>query len=226
MAYLNEVVHLGSGLDAGFANRRTVDAGIGLDFYVVFKDGGTGLLNLVPRTLRLLGEAETIGSNDGSILQDDMIAELTVLTDDGVGVNEEIVSGVYMGVKNDVWEENGIVAEDDMVADNYIGPDVGVGADSGRGCDDGCGVDPRSIDGRRVEELDGLSEGEIWIFNAKCGCSDVWEGAFYQDSRCLSSASERSVFGVGDEGQIAGNRGFKTSYAKDFSSGIAVECCT
>ena len=45
VAYLHQIVDLGPGVDASFADAGAVDAGVGLDFYRVFEDGGAGLLN-------------------------------------------------------------------------------------------------------------------------------------------------------------------------------------
>jgi len=99
------------------------------NFDGVFEDGGAGLDDLVPGVVGLFGEAEAVGSDDGSVLQDDVVAELAVLADDGVGVGEEVVSGADVGVEDDVGEEGGVVAYRDVLADDCVGSDVGVYAD-------------------------------------------------------------------------------------------------
>ena len=48
VADLDEVVDLGAGVDAGFADGGAVDAGVGLDLDVVFKDGAARLQDFVP----------------------------------------------------------------------------------------------------------------------------------------------------------------------------------
>ena len=98
----------------------------------VFEDGGAGLEDLVPGAVGLAGEAEAVGSDDGSVLEDDVVAEVAVLADDGVGVGEEVVAGVGVGVDDDVGEEGGVVADGDVVADDGVGADVGVGSDAVR----------------------------------------------------------------------------------------------
>ena len=45
---MDEVVDLGAGVDAGFADGGAVDGGVGLDFDVVVEDGDAGLEDLVP----------------------------------------------------------------------------------------------------------------------------------------------------------------------------------
>ena len=59
VADLDEVVDLGAGVDAGFADGGAVDAGVGLDFDVVFEDGGAGLEDLVPACRRIGGRSRS-----------------------------------------------------------------------------------------------------------------------------------------------------------------------
>jgi hypothetical protein len=74
VAYLHEVIDLGSGVNAGLADGGAVDAGVGLDFNGIFENCGAGLKNLVPGTVGLAGEAEAVGADDGSVLEDDVVA--------------------------------------------------------------------------------------------------------------------------------------------------------
>ena len=98
VADLDEVVDFGAGgVDAGFADGGAVDAGVGLDFDGVFEDGGAGLDDLGPAAGALLGEAEAVGTDDGAVLEDDVVAEVAAFADDGVGVGEEAVAGADAG---------------------------------------------------------------------------------------------------------------------------------
>ena len=77
---LDQVVDLRAGTDAGLADRSAVDAGVGLDFNVVVEDSGAGLQDLVPGAAfvtgsMLTGEAKAVGSDDGAVLQQDIVAE-------------------------------------------------------------------------------------------------------------------------------------------------------
>ena len=76
MAYLDQVVDFDAGSYVGFADRGAVDAGVGLDFDGVFEDRGAGLDDLGPAAVRALGEAEAVGADDGTVLEDDVVAEL------------------------------------------------------------------------------------------------------------------------------------------------------
>lgn len=68
MTYLNEIIDLCPGLDARLSNGSPVDAGISLDFNVVFEDSRAGLKNLVPGSIGLFGKAEAICSYNDAIL--------------------------------------------------------------------------------------------------------------------------------------------------------------
>ena len=61
------------------------------------------------------GEAEAVGSYDGSVLEGYVVAYLAVLADDGVGVGEEVVADGGVGVDDGVREDDGVVAEGDVV---------------------------------------------------------------------------------------------------------------
>src|SRR5258708_7099576 len=60
VTYEHEVIKLGAAGNAGLPDGRAVDAGVGLNFNIVFEDRRAGLLHFVPGTVFLLGEAKTI----------------------------------------------------------------------------------------------------------------------------------------------------------------------
>lgn len=109
VAYLDEVIDLGSCTDAGLADGGTVNARVGLDFDGVFEDGGARLDDLVPGSVGLFGEAESVGPDDGPILQDDIVTDLAVFADDSMSVGEKIVSCTDVGVEHDVRQEGGVI---------------------------------------------------------------------------------------------------------------------
>ena len=84
VAHLNQVVNLCPPAQARFAYGGAIDAGMGLHLNVILDHGGAGLHNLVIRTVILLGEAETIGPDNGAVLQGDTVADTDPLAHDGV----------------------------------------------------------------------------------------------------------------------------------------------
>src|SRR5690349_19332655 len=88
----NEVVDFCAVADARFANGGAVDAGVGLDFHVIFENGGAGLNDFVPGAVFLFCEAEAVGSDDGAVLKNDAMADAAEFADDCMGVGEEIVA--------------------------------------------------------------------------------------------------------------------------------------
>jgi hypothetical protein len=74
VADLDEIVDLGSSVNAGFADGGAVDASVGLNFDVVFDNNRAGLNDFVPGSVGLAGEAEAIGSDNCSVLEDDVVA--------------------------------------------------------------------------------------------------------------------------------------------------------
>jgi hypothetical protein len=96
---LHQVVDLRPGLDPALANRRAVDAGVGLDLNIVFKNGPARLQNFVPAPVGLACEAEAIGSHNCSVLQNNVIAQVAVLADNRVRVSKQIVPRSRIGIK-------------------------------------------------------------------------------------------------------------------------------
>jgi len=221
VAYLDEIVDFDPGSDTGFADGGAVNAGVGLDFDVVFDDNRAGLQDFVPSAIGLAGEAEAVATDYDPVLEDDVIAEAAVLADDGVGVGEEVVSGTDVRVEDGMWKDGGVVADGDVVADDGVGTDMGVGADVSGGRDDCSWMDSGWVGRGAVEELDSKGEGQIGVFDAE-GCGwDLRKFWFDQDSCCFGGTGEGSVFGVGDEGQIAGTGVFYAGDACDLSGGVA-----
>jgi hypothetical protein len=72
--HLNEIIDLGSSMNAGFADRGSIDAGVGLNLDGIFEDCGAGLKDLVPGPVGLAGEAKTVCADNGSVLKNDIVA--------------------------------------------------------------------------------------------------------------------------------------------------------
>ena len=76
VANLDEVVYLGAGpWTRGFADGGAVDAGVWPETSTLSsRMAGAGLADLVPATVGLAGEAEAVGPDHDSVLEDDVIA--------------------------------------------------------------------------------------------------------------------------------------------------------
>ncbi len=80
----HEVVDFCAVADARFADGGAVDAGVGLNFHVVFENGGAGLDDFMPGAVFAFGEAEAVGSDDGAVLENDAIANAAKFADNGI----------------------------------------------------------------------------------------------------------------------------------------------
>jgi hypothetical protein len=179
-----------------------------LDFDVVFEDGGAGLRDLVPGGrarcgFSVAGKAEAVGTDDGAVLQDDVVADLAALADHGVRVGEEVAADVGVGIQHDVGQQRRVIAKDNVVADDDIGADVGVGADLGSGSDDRGGMDSGLVNGGFVKQFQRSGEGKVGIVDAESGRGDLLKRGLDQYGGGLGGASERDVLGIGDEGELA-----------------------
>jgi hypothetical protein len=166
MAYQDQVVDFGAAAYAGFAYRRAVDAGVGLDFDVVFEDCWPGLDHFVPGAIFLFGEAQAVAADDGAGLEDYAVAYAAVFADYGVGVGEEIVADFGALVDGYETVQDCVLAYLDIFVDEAVGANVGALGDSGGSCDYRRWVDAWLILGWLVEEFQRLGKSQVGVRGA------------------------------------------------------------
>ena len=223
VADLDEVVDFGAVADDCFANCRAVDGGVGLHIDMAADADGAGLGDFLPVSLIVFGEAEAVGADDDAVFERDVIAEDAVLADDAVSVREEVAADLDAGINDDVRQECCVRADADVGSDDGVSADVRVCADLGGGIDDGGGMDAGRVSGRLIEEGESAREGVIGVLDAKGGGGNFLEFGLDEDGGGAGGAGERSVFGIGDEGDFARGRFFDAFDAGDFEIGIAAE---
>ena len=93
MGNLNQVVELHTLAYIGATHGRAIDASIGTYLHIVFDGDDTNLWNLVV-TIRTWSESESIGTDDTSRMQGDIIAETATMVDTYVRVDESILANL------------------------------------------------------------------------------------------------------------------------------------
>ena len=93
---------------------------------------GRRLRNLVPASLRSLGEAESVGANHHAVLQEHVVADPAVLAHDGMRVREKIVADLHAAIDHDMRQQHGVRPDLDILVDHHVRPDVRVGVQSAR----------------------------------------------------------------------------------------------
>src|SRR5690348_6051045 len=88
---LHQIVDLSAAADASFFHAGTVHAGVGLDFHVIFEDDRLRLRDLVPMSRVVFGEAETVGPNHHTVLQQHAVTQQASLAHHRMGVGEEVI---------------------------------------------------------------------------------------------------------------------------------------
>src|SRR5580658_5123823 len=150
MADDDKVVQLGAATNARFSDRGAVDARVRLDFDIVLKHGGAGLLHLVPGAVFLLGEAETVAADNGAVLQDDAVSDAAEFADHGMGVREEVIANACALVNGDEAVQNRVAADVGIFSDQAVRSNVGTCADFGRLRDESGGVESWHVAGSLV----------------------------------------------------------------------------
>ena len=79
----------------------------------------------------VLGEAEAVGADYGSILQEDVVSQLAEFSDYGVGVGEEIVAYGCSAIDDHVRQQDGVISDYGVFVDYRVGADVRILADFG-----------------------------------------------------------------------------------------------
>src|SRR5260370_39984604 len=152
MAYLHEAIDLGAALHASFADGRAIDAGERLHLDIVLDDRDAGLHDLVMRTIGALGEAETVATDDGAVLQDNAVADAAKFAHHGVRVGKEIVANLGALVDHGVRMYHLIAADRGPLADYRERAYGRVLANLGANGHGGEGMDTGTPARRRVEK--------------------------------------------------------------------------
>jgi hypothetical protein len=73
-----------------------------------------------------------------------------------------------------------------------------------------------------VEKLYGVGPGQIWVLAAEHSCANG--GEIFGDDYCRSFGGLRGgiVFGIGDEGELAGGGMLDSGYSGDFGVGRGI----
>src|SRR6267143_863036 len=165
----DKVIELGTAGHSGFTDCGAIDAGVGLNFNIVFEDGRAGLLHFVPSTVFLLGEAEAVAADDDAILQDDAITDAAKLAHHCVGVRKEIIANARAAINRNGAVEYSVAADLNVLVDETVGADVCAFSDAGALRDDGGGMNSRSIPRGLIEKFNGVGKGQVRITGAKRG---------------------------------------------------------
>src|SRR5882672_13070 len=118
MAHLNQIIDLSAASDMSFANARSIDAGIGLHFDVVFDHCWAGLHDLLPLTGIIFGKAKAIGSKYRAVLQHSRVAYPAVLPHDGMGVCEKVVTDPRYRIDDDVCQQHRVSTDSYILTDH------------------------------------------------------------------------------------------------------------
>ena len=203
MSNLHEVVDFHAAPNACFTHAGTVNAGVRLHFHGIFQHRQPGLHDLVPGAGIIFGEAEAVRSNDGAVLQNDVVPELAILAHHGVGVREKVVSDVRAAVDDGMRQQFCVSANYDIGVDDDVGADVRVFANPGRRMQHCAGMNARRIKRRLVEERNGAGKRQVRIPRPQERSRDRREIFVHNYGRGLRGLSAGSVLRVGHEGDLA-----------------------
>jgi len=163
MANEHQIIDLGATPDARLADRGAIHAGVRLHFHIVLQHRRPGLRHFVPGAIPPFGKTETVSPNNGSVLQDDAVADTAVLAHHRVRVRDKIIANLGTAINGYKAVQNGVAADLYFFIDTTIRSNVRAFADFGRPRDDGGGVNPGGVSRCVVEEFERMGERKIRI---------------------------------------------------------------
>ena len=133
VADLHEVVDLGAGLNARFADGGPIDRRVRADLDVVFDDDDAGLRNLLVRAVGAPDEAVAVGADHRAVLDDHAVADDDALADGHVRVNDAVVADDGAVADAHIRIDHRAIADARAAADRRKRPDRDVLAEHGVG---------------------------------------------------------------------------------------------
>ncbi len=151
MADEYEAVEFCAPANTRLADGGAVDAGIGLNLNVVFKNRWTGLRNFVPTAVWLLRKAKAVGADYHSVLENNAVANAALLSHDCVRMGEEVIANFRAVINRYEAVQHGSSSNFHLFVDKAVGADVRAFSDTSRVGDNGSRMDSRFV-ARRVME--------------------------------------------------------------------------
>ena len=124
MADEHEIIQFGALADERLADGGAVDAGIGLDLYVVADHSDSRLRHFVPAAVALFGETEAIAADDHAVLQHHAIANAAAFAHDGMRVREKVVANARAAIDGDEAVQDGVTPEHGVFVDVAVRANV------------------------------------------------------------------------------------------------------
>src|SRR5438270_9742542 len=133
--HLDQVVDFCAAPDAGLSDAGAVHAGVCLHFNVVLENRRPGLDDLVPLPLITFGESKSVGAHDGSILQNYVVSQNTVLSHNGMSVRKEILADASARINHHMRQQCAVLSDVNVALDHDIRADRSTFADFRRRID-------------------------------------------------------------------------------------------
>ena len=77
---------------------------------VVFNHYASGLRDFIPVAIVILGEPETIGADNNSVMQQHIVADLAVFSDGDVRVRKKVFADLYSAVNHHLRHQRAVFA--------------------------------------------------------------------------------------------------------------------
>src|SRR5215472_5694034 len=219
---VGQVVDLGVAADTRLPQTRPVDAAVSLDLNIVFDDYLARLRNLVPLPTVVGGKTKTIRADHHSVMEQDVVADLTALADGHMGMGEKVAADFHIAINHHVREQGAVFADLDAGIDDHVRADRRAAGNSRRRIDHCRGMNARWIFRWTMKKLDHQSVGVLRILGAQARLAGPEGRKLFvdDDGGSLGGLRRSSVSRVGDEGDLAGAGTLDRSHAGDVELGV------
>src|SRR5437899_6016268 len=116
---LDQIVDFCVAADAGLVQAGAVNTGIGLDFHVVFQHHAPDLRDLVPAAAVVFGKAEAVRADNNAVVQQHVVADLTVFANGHVCVCEKIPADLYAAIDHHMRQDSPVFSDLHVTSDHH-----------------------------------------------------------------------------------------------------------
>ena len=182
----------------------------------------TRLRDLVVAAVGGLRESKPVGPDDHPVLQDDSAAQLAILPNDAVGMDEGVVAHAHPGIERGVGQDPYAPAQAAAGLDDHVRADVAVRADGCVRRHDSRRMDKRPL-GKRllVEQLLDQRKGVVRKPGADGGSLHSWKIFGHNEGRCSGTGHDLLVLSVRHEGDLSGAGPFDALNGMDLRLAVA-----
>src|SRR3954451_4185935 len=175
MAYLDQIVELGTASDDRIVNAPAVDTGIGANLHILLQHAAAEVrYAIVPGAVGQVSKSDP--TNDRSGLEHPPMTEPGPGIADDAGTKHSIIAHHYAVAEGDMLRQSGAGSNLNISPDHNVGTNGHGWAESGSGAEPGGGVDTRALGARRKQGTHDADQRFVGVGDDNSSGRATWAG--------------------------------------------------